>query len=94
MQTLVKLREIKDEPQTDGSMRRYLEFEFSNPGEIARVNITKATAPLLNQIKLAMGKEVVMSVERREFNGRTFWQITDQNLYQFKTLPLVAAAAA
>ncbi|MDD2661356.1 MAG: hypothetical protein PHY54_17025 [Methylococcales bacterium] len=88
MQAIIKPREITEDIQNDGSIRMYLEFEFSKPGEIARVNITKQNAQFINLCRELIGKEVVVGLERGEMNGRPFWRITDNNFQLVKLGPI------
>jgi len=88
MQAIIKPRAINEDIQSDGSIRIFLEFEFSKPGEIARVNITKQNSQFINLCRELVGKEVVVGLERGEMNGRPFWRITDNNFQLVKLGPI------
>lgn len=94
MQVIVKVRGIQEQHQGDNTVRLYLEFEFTKPAAIDRVNVTKQNAHFLNICREMEGKECILSLSRDTFNGRAFWRLEDTTIELVKTTPVLQNKAA
>ncbi|TPQ24993.1 hypothetical protein [Methylomonas koyamae] len=93
MQVIIIPRSIQEDHQPDHTIRIYLEFEFTRPGQISRVNVSKQSVQFLNLCRELVGKEVVLGLEESEYNGRKFWRVSDPNIQLIKMQPVTQATS-
>ncbi len=96
MLVIIKPRQIITRTdRNSGEQRNYLEFEFLEPAEIARFNISNLPASfhnLFNEMKL---KELLVALEKREFQGNHFWSFNqDYKPSLVKTTPVSLTSKA
>jgi Na+/phosphate symporter len=78
MRVLIKIRQIQEQiDRVNSEIRFYLEFEFTDPAEIARVSINSLNTQEKNSYRDLVGKDVYISLEQSEYNGRKFWRLVN-----------------